>query len=172
MLESNLETRVVEHHDDRLQARLVVSRATLLIGWRRTVLQIDGRDANEKESQRAVEDPGLTLDPIVRWMRAVVYPDMVAPVIEASLTVDGKSLSWPIAFDQFIALPSAPDFENAWQQAVFDLNPSWSYAPAQDGRDPKGSSSTGTPATTSIGASPISSKKRKTTAAETSPTST
>jgi len=83
---------------------LTVSAATVLIGMRRTRLQVEGRSAEET-------DPDRTL------LRLYTYPDLVAATVEA------QGIPWPLSFEDFLELPDR--LAAQWENAVYALNPHW-----------------------------------------------
>lgn len=98
--------------------RIVVQRATARIGTKRSVLSYRG-------AEQAAQDPEE-----VAVLRTITYPDLTAPVREASGTIEleaGRSVdfsSWPVSFEDFCELPD--DLIWAWEKTVYDVNPHWS----------------------------------------------
>ncbi len=86
--------------------KLVVSQANGLIGARRSMLRA-----------RAIDAGGDNEEEAALFLRTVVYPDLVAPVVEA------EGVAWPISFEEFVELPEP--FLIEWELAVYELNPHW-----------------------------------------------
>lgn len=94
------ETRTLE----RDGVRITVAPATVLIGMRRTRLQVEGRSAEESDPDRAL-------------LHLYTYPDLIAATVEA------EGIPWPISFDDFLTLPD--QLAAQWENAVYELNPHW-----------------------------------------------
>lgn len=107
----------VEFKNESVVAELTVQEATLLIGLRRT------RMAQEQDIviRKALKEGPLDQDEIV--LRKMLYPDFIAPVVDAVVIVNGETLAWPLSFEEFAALPEELSIE--WQNAVYELNPHW-----------------------------------------------
>jgi hypothetical protein len=110
------QAKVVTYSDDRVQAEITVTQATVLQGMRRTRLQMEARGAKDEDQD-------------VQILHILVYPDLVAASEKGSITVDNEPLPFPPSFEQFLELPAALD--NLWEMAVYDLNPHW-MAGAED----------------------------------------
>ena len=103
-------TKIVTYQDDDIDVRLVIARADIRAGMRRTRLQLDA-DAHDKGKKARRDDPD------VRLLRRFTYPDLMAATVEAS------GIPWPLAFEDYLALPERLGL--AWEQAVYELNPHW-----------------------------------------------
>lgn len=94
-----------------------IQRATARIGTKRSVMAY-------RAAAQAAEDPEE-----VAVLRTITYPDLTAPVQQASGTLEtpsGKVVdfsAWPIAFEDFLELPD--DLIWAWEKAVYEVNPHW-----------------------------------------------
>lgn len=103
VLEGAMEEKTQTVEQDGL--KVVVSRATVLMGMRRTRLISEGIRANEDDVDR-------------RLLRRFTYPDCLACTIRA----EGIA-PWPPSFDEFLALPD--DFCAQWEVAAYAVNPGW-----------------------------------------------
>ncbi len=83
---------------------ITLSQATVLLGMRRTRVQLEGREADEPDTDR-------------RLLRMYTYPDLVGAVVE----VDG--LPWPLDFETFLGLPDS--LVVLWERETYALNPHW-----------------------------------------------
>ncbi len=133
-------SRVVEYTDETVTARLVISRATVLIGMRRTRMLEEGKAALKDETD---------IDRII--LRNYLFPDLMAPVSEGSLVIEGVE-KWPLDFETFLTLPDS--LVNRWETEVYAANPHWSPTPPKK-PDPKAS------ATRSTAESTVTSRARR-----------
>lgn len=112
------ETRTVEWEGEGLKVRLVVSRATVLIGTRRMRLEAEAHQDALKAVDEGNDDPDRALA-AVRF-----YPSLIAA------TVAAEGLPWPPTLDEFLDLPE--ELWAAWSSAVYDLNPHWLPVPEEE----------------------------------------
>lgn len=91
--------------------RVVVARATVLIGIRRTRLKY------ESEQETDIDR---------RLLRLYTYAD-VAACTTGTLSIEGKEQPWPPDFETFLNLPD--DLVGQLENAVYAANPHW--APPQ-----------------------------------------
>ena len=104
---------------------LTITRANVRVGMQRSILQVDAAREN-----RATQDLALKV------LRAVTYPDLMAPVVNAvgKLVIEGDVINlsehWPMLFEDFILLPD--DLISKWEMAVYRLNPHWNPAGQPD----------------------------------------
>jgi hypothetical protein len=98
-----METKVVSYKKGNDEYRLVVSEETAISRLRRGNLKLE---AVKNES----------VDPDLRIMHLVFYPDCIAGVI------DWGSVTKP-TFEEFALLPG--QFVDDWASAVWELNPDW-----------------------------------------------
>lgn len=96
-----MKSEVVEAGD----YKLTISEANVLIGMKRARLKVEGDRARDTDPDRLI-------------LRLLVYPDLVAPVIEHEGFAE-----WPISFEDFLALPEQVVIP--WEDAVYRLNPHW-----------------------------------------------
>ena len=101
---SDMKQREIVYQEDEWDVHLVVTEATVLHGIVRTRLRIEGR---------GVEDRDLDS----RLLLMYTYPDLIAA------TVSAEGVSWPLEFDDFLALPERLVIQ--WEQAVYELNAHW-----------------------------------------------
>jgi len=138
--------------DGVLVAHLVVRRADYEIGYRRAVLKAEypallaalkeigvNDEAADTARQEAHERLEAEQDVTMRWLRSVVYPDLMAPVslVDSWLTLNGEELRFPLTFDQFIHLPEYEELDALWRTAVYTLNAHWLGTPAGNGQAEK-----------------------------------
>lgn len=93
--------------------RVVVGEATAKAGMIRSVLA-----ANALEEENALGTPGTIEASARRIMHIVLYPALVAAVVEHS----GFD-KWPLDFNEFCELPES--FVIEWEEATYALNPHW-----------------------------------------------
>lgn len=92
--------------------KLHIMRANVLIGMRRTRMRVEGSQVDDDDIDRQL-------------LRAVVYPDLIAPVASTQGFAD-----WPISFEDFLELPETLVID--WENAVYELNPHWQSAQANE----------------------------------------
>jgi hypothetical protein len=115
-----------ENEDLGLDIKLTISAASVLVGMKRSRLRIEGEKTDEKDQDKRI---------LLRY----TYPDLIAPVIEATVLIDGKDQSWPISFDTFLELPDRLVYE--WEEIAYGLNPHWLPKPKEEEpEDPKAQS--------------------------------
>lgn len=102
-----METEVIEFGD----YKLTISEATVLVGMRRVRLRVEGDKAGDTDSD-------------MRILRMLVYPDLIAPVVEQS----GFEV-WPVPFEDFLNLPE--EIAIKWEDAVYKLNPHWQLSSSE-----------------------------------------
>jgi len=106
-----MEERIVEVDG----VRLVVSKATLKQGIKRTRLKVE---AQKLAKAGELEDVDEFL------LRMYTYPDLMA----ATVSADG--IEWPLAFPAFLELPDTLGVK--WEAAVYELNPDWMPSSGED----------------------------------------
>ena len=106
-----MEERIVEADG----VRLVVTRATLKQGIKRTRLRVEGQKL-AKDGQLEDVDEFL--------LRMYTWPDLMA----ATVSADG--IEWPLTFAAFLELPDTLGAK--WEAAVYELNPGWLPAAKED----------------------------------------
>jgi len=157
-------TETLDHvsPDGDLIAHLTITTANVEIGYRRIayqtqyqslleVLRKSVEEAEEKQNN-APGDPEvkaallLSYQALARetefaraYLRSVVYPDYIAPVISAEVQVRGELIRWPPTFEQFIEWPEeqALLLHDKWGEVVYRLNSHWQQVP--DGEEKKSS---------------------------------
>ena len=112
-----MKTETIRYNEDGYDVTITVSQATVLMGMKRTRLQIEGNEADEQDENR-------------RLLRILTYSDLMAATIEA----EGLP-SWPLDFEDFLTLPEKMVIE--WERAVYDLNDHWRARPADEEGDKK-----------------------------------
>ena len=111
-----MQRRTVEYTSGDTEVRIVVSEATALAGMKRAILR--GRVDAYLGAVRG-NDESASVDTIaLELMARVVYPDLLACTVEA----DGIDLD-ALDVGAFCELPDA--LVDAWEAAVYELNPHW-----------------------------------------------
>ena len=108
------ETREIVYEDETSVVHLVVRAATALDGMQRALLQ--GRAAAYIAALDD-EDTGEIAGTARRLLANFLYPDLLAVVTGA----DGLDVEMDVA--TFLDLPEG--LTDAWQNAVYELNPHW-----------------------------------------------
>jgi hypothetical protein len=125
--------RRIQYEDEEIQADLLLRRADVRMGMKRSRL---------KEGSGWREEP----DPDLQILRLFTYPDLVAATVSGRISrriqEEWQPLSWPLSFDDFLSLPEP--FASAWENACYALNGHWLPKPPEEKK-----ASTGQPATNS-----------------------
>lgn len=99
--------RMLEITVDNTSLKVVVERATVLIGMRRARLKVEAE--KEKDIDRLL-------------LRTYTYAD-IAACTKGTLTIDGRDQPWPPDFETFLNLPD--ELGNQLEEAVYAANPHW-----------------------------------------------
>ena len=112
---------IIEYGD----VKITVIEATSMMGMKRSILSWKGFEASKAE--------GDGVDEVVRIMRSITYPNLIAPVLtaEGKLTIYDLSgqesevdfSKWPISIEILSLLPDR--LTRDWENAVYKLNPHW-----------------------------------------------
>ena len=106
-----MEERIVEVDG----VRLVVTKATLKQGIKRTRLRVEGQKLAKAGELEDVDE---------FLLRMYTWPDLMA----ATVSADG--IEWPLTFAAFLELPDTLGAK--WEAAVYELNPDWLPSSGED----------------------------------------
>ncbi len=110
-----LETHELTYEGNELTVRLVLGKATVLVGMKRALLQ--GR-ANAYLDTLPKTNDVAGLDAAARQLLVrLLYPDLLACVVSA------EGVDADMDVETFLALPE--QLTDAWQNLVYELNPHW-----------------------------------------------
>jgi hypothetical protein len=100
----------IEYSDDRVSAEIEVRQTTVLDDFKRTRMMYEIPEGAELKD----------VDALI--LRRTVYPSVVC-CTSGTLTIEGRAVTWPPTFEQFLSLPAA--LEVKIEMAAYKLNPHW-----------------------------------------------
>lgn len=119
-----LATKTVLYQDDKVQAKVVVAKATVRRGLLRSHLADEGIRIEHEDA----------LEHLFAWMQ---YPAAIAGAVSGEVSISGIAFSaCELSLKQFLELPE--ELAVDWLDAVFELNPHWVYKKAEDPKSAEG----------------------------------
>lgn len=101
----------IEYDDGRVQASLLVAKATVRMGMERQLIK--QRTRQESSGDQAVD-----------LLRFFTWPDIASATVEGEIVVNGETTpAVLLSFEEWLELPEPLAVQ--WERAVYDLNPHW-----------------------------------------------
>lgn len=139
-----METKVIQYKDSEFNVEIVVRKARLIDGIRRTVLiareralmlaayGVKPKDDDAKETAELQAAAAMSGEESYLWVyRMHTYPPCVAATVEIK-NLEGAEveLSKDISPEDFLELPEALVMQ--WESGVLEINPHWIFRSAKE----------------------------------------